>query len=242
VGVSPEAALLAVVDRWRHGDAKGLEFGGVSAERPARSPGPRWPTCASSSAPGSPVRSAAGTCGGCTRPAAPVQARASCSRPWRPRFQECGRVGQSCDQCARRRKRPCDPRSDHRAWRHWHAERPTSGSDHATMRHCGRRIVRTATCMSSNQRPRRVPEPRVRTIGLVRARAVDDQAVNGAIRAPVSREGFASDRAEGWLSWCLRCGLTHDRLGVCGCGRRSWAERGYGQRRPRTATSQWIAC
>jgi hypothetical protein len=32
VGVSPEAALLAVVDRWRAGQVKGLEFGGVSAE------------------------------------------------------------------------------------------------------------------------------------------------------------------------------------------------------------------
>jgi len=32
VGVSPEAALLAVVDRWRAGHVKGLEFGGVSAE------------------------------------------------------------------------------------------------------------------------------------------------------------------------------------------------------------------
>jgi hypothetical protein len=30
--VSPEAALLAVVDRWRAGHVKGLEFGGVSAE------------------------------------------------------------------------------------------------------------------------------------------------------------------------------------------------------------------
>ncbi len=32
VGVSPEAALLAVVDRWRAGQVKGLEFDGVSAE------------------------------------------------------------------------------------------------------------------------------------------------------------------------------------------------------------------
>jgi hypothetical protein len=32
VGVSPEAVLLAVVDRWRHGHVKGLEFGGVSVE------------------------------------------------------------------------------------------------------------------------------------------------------------------------------------------------------------------
>jgi hypothetical protein len=32
LGVSPEAALLAVVDRWRAGHAKGLEFDGVSAE------------------------------------------------------------------------------------------------------------------------------------------------------------------------------------------------------------------
>jgi hypothetical protein len=32
VGVSPEAALLAVVDRWRAGHVKGLEVGGVSAE------------------------------------------------------------------------------------------------------------------------------------------------------------------------------------------------------------------
>ncbi len=32
VGVSPEAALLAVVDRWRAGQVKGLEFGGLSAE------------------------------------------------------------------------------------------------------------------------------------------------------------------------------------------------------------------
>jgi hypothetical protein len=32
VGVSPEAALLAVVDRWRAGHVKGLEFGGLSAE------------------------------------------------------------------------------------------------------------------------------------------------------------------------------------------------------------------
>jgi hypothetical protein len=31
-GISPEAALLAVVDRWRAGQVKGLEFGGVSAE------------------------------------------------------------------------------------------------------------------------------------------------------------------------------------------------------------------
>jgi hypothetical protein len=32
VGVSPEAALLAVVDRWRAGHVKGLELGGVSVE------------------------------------------------------------------------------------------------------------------------------------------------------------------------------------------------------------------
>jgi hypothetical protein len=32
VGVSPEAALLAVVDCWRAGQVKGLEFGGVSVE------------------------------------------------------------------------------------------------------------------------------------------------------------------------------------------------------------------
>jgi hypothetical protein len=32
VGVSPEAALLSVVDRWRAGHVKGLELGGVSAE------------------------------------------------------------------------------------------------------------------------------------------------------------------------------------------------------------------
>ena len=32
VGVSPEAALLAVVDRWRVGHIRGLELGGVSVE------------------------------------------------------------------------------------------------------------------------------------------------------------------------------------------------------------------
>ncbi len=32
VGVSPEAALLAVVDCWRASHVKGLEFGGLSAE------------------------------------------------------------------------------------------------------------------------------------------------------------------------------------------------------------------
>jgi hypothetical protein len=32
VGVSPEAALLAVVDCWRAGQVKGLELGGVSVE------------------------------------------------------------------------------------------------------------------------------------------------------------------------------------------------------------------
>jgi hypothetical protein len=32
VGISPEAALLAVVDRWRAGQLKGLELGGLSAE------------------------------------------------------------------------------------------------------------------------------------------------------------------------------------------------------------------
>jgi hypothetical protein len=32
VGISPEAALLAVVDRWRGGHVKGLEVGGLSAE------------------------------------------------------------------------------------------------------------------------------------------------------------------------------------------------------------------
>jgi hypothetical protein len=32
VGISPEAALLAVVDRWRADHVKGLELGGVSAE------------------------------------------------------------------------------------------------------------------------------------------------------------------------------------------------------------------
>jgi hypothetical protein len=32
VGVSPEAALFAVVDRWRAGHLKGLELSGVSAE------------------------------------------------------------------------------------------------------------------------------------------------------------------------------------------------------------------
>jgi hypothetical protein len=32
VGISPEAALLAVVDRWRSGEVKGLELGGLSAE------------------------------------------------------------------------------------------------------------------------------------------------------------------------------------------------------------------
>jgi hypothetical protein len=32
VGVSPEAVLLAVVDRWRAGHVKGLGVGGVSAE------------------------------------------------------------------------------------------------------------------------------------------------------------------------------------------------------------------
>jgi hypothetical protein len=32
VGISPEAALLAVVDRWRAGQLKGLELDGVSAE------------------------------------------------------------------------------------------------------------------------------------------------------------------------------------------------------------------
>jgi hypothetical protein len=32
VGISPEATLLAVVDRWRAGQVKGLEVDGVSAE------------------------------------------------------------------------------------------------------------------------------------------------------------------------------------------------------------------
>ncbi len=32
VGISPEVALLAVVDRWRNGHVKGLEVGGVSVE------------------------------------------------------------------------------------------------------------------------------------------------------------------------------------------------------------------
>ncbi len=32
VGISPEVALLAVVDRWRAGQVKALEFGGVSAD------------------------------------------------------------------------------------------------------------------------------------------------------------------------------------------------------------------
>ncbi len=32
VGISPEVALLAVVDRWRAGPVKGLELGGLSAE------------------------------------------------------------------------------------------------------------------------------------------------------------------------------------------------------------------
>jgi hypothetical protein len=32
LGVSPEAALLAVVDRWRAGQVKGLELGGVAIE------------------------------------------------------------------------------------------------------------------------------------------------------------------------------------------------------------------
>jgi hypothetical protein len=32
VGISPEAALLAVVDRWRVGRVRGLELGGVSVE------------------------------------------------------------------------------------------------------------------------------------------------------------------------------------------------------------------
>jgi hypothetical protein len=32
LGVTPEAALLAVVDRWRAGQVKGLELGGVSLE------------------------------------------------------------------------------------------------------------------------------------------------------------------------------------------------------------------
>jgi hypothetical protein len=32
VGISPGTALLAVVDRWRNGHVKGLEFGGLSAE------------------------------------------------------------------------------------------------------------------------------------------------------------------------------------------------------------------
>ena len=32
MGVSPEAALLAGVDRWRAGHVKGLEVGGLSAE------------------------------------------------------------------------------------------------------------------------------------------------------------------------------------------------------------------
>ncbi len=32
VGISPEAVLLAVVDRWRAGHVKGLELGGVSVE------------------------------------------------------------------------------------------------------------------------------------------------------------------------------------------------------------------
>jgi hypothetical protein len=32
VGISPETALLAVVDRWRGSHVKGLELGGVSAE------------------------------------------------------------------------------------------------------------------------------------------------------------------------------------------------------------------
>jgi hypothetical protein len=32
VGISPEAALLAVADQWRAGNVKGLEFGGLNAE------------------------------------------------------------------------------------------------------------------------------------------------------------------------------------------------------------------
>jgi hypothetical protein len=32
VGINPEAALLAVVDRWRAGQVRGLELGGVSVE------------------------------------------------------------------------------------------------------------------------------------------------------------------------------------------------------------------
>jgi hypothetical protein len=39
VGVSPETALLAVVDRWRAGHVKGLELGGVSVEEEARALG-----------------------------------------------------------------------------------------------------------------------------------------------------------------------------------------------------------
>jgi hypothetical protein len=70
VGVSPEAALLAVVNRWRASQVRGLELGGCAPRRRARSAAHRRAMCVRSSATGWPGISAADTCAGCTRPAA----------------------------------------------------------------------------------------------------------------------------------------------------------------------------
>jgi hypothetical protein len=50
VGISPEVALLAVVDRWRAGHIKGLEVGGVSVEEARALGRRRWAIYGSSSA------------------------------------------------------------------------------------------------------------------------------------------------------------------------------------------------
>ncbi len=108
VGISPEVALLAVVDRWRAGQIKGLEVGGVSVEEARALGRPAMSYVRDSFAPGSPVRSAASTCAGCIRPAAAGQASGSCRRPRRSRLQGMW----SC------RRRPCDypPPSKGRPW------------------------------------------------------------------------------------------------------------------------------
>jgi hypothetical protein len=81
VGISPEAALLAVADRWRAGHLKGVELGGVSAEEARALARPAMTYVREQLRKRLSQQISRRTCAGCTPLAAAGQATRSCSQP-----------------------------------------------------------------------------------------------------------------------------------------------------------------